>query len=162
MTLLPGNRFGNYEILSHLGAGGMGEVFKAKDSRLGREVALKVLRPDALGNPDRKRRFLREAQATSALNHPNIVVVYEVGAEDGIDFIAMEYVRGKTLDQLIPRKGLRCADALKYAIAVADALAKAHGAGVVHRDLKPGNARTRRPRIVTLGDACLRKLVRIQ
>ena len=92
-----------------------------------------------MSDPERKRRFIQEARAASALNHPNIITVYDIGSEGGTDFVVMEYVAGKTLDQLIPRKGMRLNEALKLAIQMADALAKAHSAGIVHRDLKPGN-----------------------
>jgi predicted Ser/Thr protein kinase len=139
MSLAPGTSFGPYEIRGQLGEGGMGEVYRARDVRLGREVALKVLPADKTENAERRRRFVQEAQAASALNHPNIVVIYDIGSQDGIDFIAMEYVKGKTLDQSIPRKGFRLGEALKYAIRIADALGRAHAAGIVHRDLKPGN-----------------------
>ncbi len=117
----------------------MGEVYKARDTRLDRIVAIKVLPSGVAANPDRKRRFMQEAKAASALNHPNIVTIHDIATDNGVDFIVMEYVRGKALDQLIPRKGLRTAETLKYAIQIADALAKAHAAGIVHRDLKPGN-----------------------
>ena len=117
----------------------MGVVYKARDSRLKRFVALKVLPPEKVADPERKRRFVQEARAASALNHPNIVTVYDIDQADGVDFIAMEYVEGKTLDELIGRKGLKLNEALKYAVQIADALAKAHAAGIVHRDLKPGN-----------------------
>ena len=121
----------------------MGIVWKARDMHLDRLVALKVLRAVKLGDPDRRRRFVQEAKTASALNHPNIITIYDISRtgpeEDAPDFIAMELVNGKALDQLIPRKGLRLNEALKYAIQVADALAAAHAAEIVHRDLKPGN-----------------------
>ena len=129
----------HYEILDKLGEGGMGVVWKARDTNLHRLVALKVLPADKVANPERERRFIQEARAASALNHPNIVTVHDISSEDGIAFIVMEYLPGKTLDQLIPRKGLRTAETLKYAIQIADALAQAHAAGIVHRDLKPSN-----------------------
>src|SRR4030095_4305654 len=122
-----------------LGSGGMGEVYKARDSKLNRPVAIKVLPPDKTSDADRKRRFIQEARAASALNHPNIITIHDIGREGGIDFVVMEYVAGKTLDQLIPRKGMRLNEAVKLAIQIADALAKAHSAGIVHRDLKPTN-----------------------
>ena len=129
----------HYEVLEKLGEGGMGVVWKARDTRLDRFVALKILPAEKMGDPERKRRFVQEAKAASALNHPNIITIYDIDQADGADFIAMEYVPGKALDQLIPRKGLRLNEAVKYAIQVADALAAAHAAGIVHRDLKPGN-----------------------
>jgi len=127
------------EITEKLGEGGMGVVYKARDSHLKRFVALKVLPPEKVADPERKQRFVQEARAASALNHPNIVTVHDIDQWDGIDFIAMEYVEGKTLGELIGRKGLKLNEALKYAIQIADALAKSHAAGIVHRDLKPGN-----------------------
>ena len=134
-----GRTISHYEITEKLGEGGMGVVYKARDSRLKRFVALKVLPPEKVADPERKQRFVREARAASALNHPNIVTVYDIDQSDGIDFIAMEYVEGKTLDEVIGRKGLKLNEALKYAVQIADALARAHAVGIVHRDLKPGN-----------------------
>jgi serine/threonine protein kinase/Tol biopolymer transport system component len=128
----------HYRITAKLGEGGMGVVWKARDPQLDRLVALKVLSPDKQGE-DRRRRFLREARAASALNHPNIVTIYEIGCDAGTDFIAMEYVAGKTLDQIIPRGGMPVAEVLRLAVPVADALSKAHTAGIIHRDLKPAN-----------------------
>jgi len=139
VQISPGSRLGPYEVVSFAGAGGMGEVYKARDTRLNRTVAIKVLPPLAAGDAERRRRFLREARAASALNHPNIVTLYDVVSEDGRDSIVMEYVEGKTLADRIGRKGLLLRDALHYAIQIADALAAAHAAGIVHRDVKPGN-----------------------
>jgi Tol biopolymer transport system component/tRNA A-37 threonylcarbamoyl transferase component Bud32 len=139
MPLASGSRLGPYEILSVLGAGGMGEVYRARDTRLDRTVAIKVLPPDRMGREDAKARFIQEAKAASALNHPNIVAIYDVGFDQGVDYIAMEFVAGKTIDQLIGRNGMRLTELLRYAAQAADALAKAHSAGIVHRDLKPGN-----------------------
>ena len=129
----------HYQILDKLGEGGMGVVWKARDSRLNRLVAIKTLRADKMADADRKRRFIQEAQAASALNHPNIVTIHDIASENGTDFIVMEYVEGKTLGQLIPRRGMRLDEILRHAIQIAEALAKAHAAGIVHRDLKPGN-----------------------
>ena len=139
MRLEPNSRLGPYEILGLLGAGGMGEVYKARDTRLGRMVALKVLPPDKVADPERKARFLHEAKAASALNHPNIVTVYDIACEGGVDFIVMEYLPGKPLSALVPRSGMPLAEALKCAVQMADGLATAHAAGIVHRDLKPAN-----------------------
>ena len=136
---LVGKRLGAYQILSLLGSGGMGEVYKARDSRLNRSVAIKVLPPDKTSDANRKRRFVQEARAASALNHPNIITIHETGREDGIDFIVMEYVAGKTLSRMIPRRGMKLNEVLKYAVQIADGFAKAHAAGIIHRDLKPGN-----------------------
>jgi serine/threonine protein kinase len=134
-----GGTISRFEILGKLGEGGMGVVWKARDTILDRQVALKVLPADKVADTDRQRRFVQEAKAASALNHPNIVAIYDIAHADGIDFIVMEYVRGSTLSQLIPGKGLPTEDLLKYAIRIADALARAHGVGLVHRDLKPAN-----------------------
>jgi eukaryotic-like serine/threonine-protein kinase len=139
MPLPVGSKLGPYEILAKIGEGGMGEVYKARDTRLDRVVAIKVLPPEKTADPERKRRFIQEAKAASALNHPNIVTIHDIGSENGTDFIVMEFVSGKTLDRLIPRNGMRLHDALVAVIPVADALAKAHANGIVHRDLKPGN-----------------------
>jgi serine/threonine protein kinase/dipeptidyl aminopeptidase/acylaminoacyl peptidase len=129
----------HYDILEKLGEGGMGIVWKARDTRLDRLVAIKFLPPEKIADPDRKRRFMQEARAASALNHPHIIAVHDIDQADGADFIVMEYVSGKTLEQLIPSKGMKTGDAVRYAIQIADALAAAHNAGIVHRDLKPAN-----------------------
>lgn len=134
-----GKTLGHYQITSQLGKGGMGEVYRAKDLKLGRDVAIKVLSRERIADPEAKQRFVREAQAASALNHPNIVTIYEIASENGSDFIAMEYVRGKTLGHLIGKRGLKCDVMLNYAVQLADALAAAHAIGVIHRDLKPSN-----------------------
>src|SRR5712692_567364 len=134
-----GQTLGHYRIEEKLGEGGMGVVYRAVDTRLGRPVAIKVLRSEAMYDADRKGRFFQEAKAASALNHPNIITIYDIGTADGMDFIAMEFVPGKTLDRLFGRKGLSIGEALRYGVQIADALAKAHAAGIVHRDLKPGN-----------------------
>ena len=134
-----GQTLSHYEILEKLGEGGMGVVYKARDTRLNRLVALKVLPPEKLTNADRKRRFLQEAQSASALNHPNIVTIHEIASDRNADFLVMEFIPGKTLDLLIAHKSLRPSDTLKYAIQIADALTAAHHAGIIHRDLKPSN-----------------------
>ena len=139
MTLAVGSRLGPYEVHSLIGAGGMGEVYKAHDTRLDRTVAIKVLPAEKVTDPERGRRFVQEARAASSLQHPNIVTVHDIAQADGLDFIVMEYLPGKPLDALIPRHGLRLTLALKYAVQVADAMARAHGAGIIHRDSKPSN-----------------------
>ena len=139
MRLASGSKLGTYEVLALLGTGGMGEVYRARDTRLGRDVAIKVLPADRLADEDRRRRFVQEAQAASALNHPHIITIHEIESADGHDFIVMEYVRGKSLDALIPRQGMRLAEVLRIAIPVADAVAAAHARGIIHRDLKPAN-----------------------
>ena len=136
---MVGHHLGHYEILAKLGEGGMGVVYKARDTHLDRFVAIKVLPPESLADPERKRRFMQEAKAASALNHPAIVTIHDITQADGMDFIAMEYVQGRTLGELIGRKGLSLKDTLTYAIQAAGALAKAHAVGIVHRDLKPSN-----------------------
>lgn len=134
-----GQALGHYRIESKLGEGGMGVVYRALDTHLDRPVAIKILRPGATTSPERRRRFQQEAKAASALNHPNIVHIYDISCSGGMDYIAMEFVDGKTLDRLIGKSGLSLKDALKIAIQIADALARAHAAGIVHRDLKPAN-----------------------
>jgi serine/threonine protein kinase len=138
--MLPaGSKLSHFEILDKIGEGGMGTVYKARDLRLDRLAAVKVLPPAAVSDSDRQSRFQQEAKAASALNHPNIVTIYEIDTEGEIAFIAMEYVDGRTLDQAIPQKGLRYSEALRYAVQLADALAAAHAAGIIHRDIKPAN-----------------------
>ena len=138
-----GQTLGHYRVESKVGQGGMGVVYRAIDTRLHRKVAIKVLPPEAVADAERKKRFIREARAASALNHPNIVTIHEIDTApvDGrpVDFIVMEYVEGKTLDQIAARKRLPIPEALKYAVQTTDALAAAHRAGIVHRDIKPGN-----------------------
>jgi len=153
-----GKTLGHYKVTERIGAGGMGVVYKARDLHLDRFVALKILPPEKVADPERKRRFVQEAKAASALNHPNIVHVYDIDQSDGTDYIAMEYVDGKTLDQRIGRHGLGLNDALKYAVQIADALAKAHSAGIVHRDLKPTNIMVNEDGVVKVLDFGLAKL----
>jgi serine/threonine protein kinase len=136
---MVGETFSHYRVLDKLGEGGMGVVYRAQDTRLSRQVALKILSASAVANPDRKKRFMQEARTASALNHPNIITVYDIDCADGTDFIAMEFVDGVTLEHAIGHRGLPLAEVLRYAIEIADALSAAHAAGVVHRDLKPGN-----------------------
>jgi Tol biopolymer transport system component len=155
---MTGQTLGHYRIESKLGEGGMGAVWKARDTRLDRFVALKTLPPEKLADDERRRRFVQEAKAASALNHPNIVHIYDIADADAVPFIAMEYVAGKTLDQLIGRKGLRLNESLKYAIQIADALARAHSAGIIHRDLKPSNIMVDEHGLVKVLDFGLAKL----
>jgi serine/threonine protein kinase len=136
---LVGQTMLHYRVLEKIGEGGMGIVCRALDTHLQRPVAIKVLPPEIVADRERRLRFVQEARAASALNHPNIVTIHDIDEVDGTDLIAMEYVTGKTLAELIPRKGMKLTDALKYSIQIADALAKAHSAGIVHRDLKPTN-----------------------
>ncbi len=155
---LTGRQVGHYQILSRLGEGGMGVVYKARDTLLGRTVALKVLPPELVNDPERKRRFVQEAKAASSLNHPNIVTVYDIVGDEGVDFIVMEYVAGQTLAEILAGRRLALDDALKYAVQIASALAAAHGAGVVHRDLKPGNIMVDGQGVVKVVDFGLAKL----
>ena len=159
MALQPGSKLGSYEVLALLGAGGMGEVYRARDTRLGREVAIKVLPAERMADENRRQRFVQEARAASALNHPNIVTIYEIESADGIDFIVMEYVPGKSLDLLIPRQGMRVPEVLRIAIPMADALARAHARGIVHRDLKPANVVVSSEGVVKILDFGLAKLL---
>ncbi|HME37209.1 MAG TPA: protein kinase [Candidatus Sulfotelmatobacter sp.] len=139
MALTPGTKLGPYEIQSPLGAGGMGEVYRARDTRLGRDVAIKVLPAHLSANPDLRQRLDREAKAISSLNHPHICTLYDVGSQDGVDFLVMEHLEGETLADRLHRGAMPLAEALKTATEIADALAKAHARGIVHRDLKPAN-----------------------
>jgi len=137
--LTSGTKLGPYEIQSPLGAGGMGEVYRARDTRLGRDVAIKVLPAHLSGNLDLKQRLEREAKAISSLNHPHICILHDVGSQDGVDFLVMEHLEGETLSDRLQRGALALDEALEIAIQTADALDKAHARGIVHRDLKPGN-----------------------
>jgi eukaryotic-like serine/threonine-protein kinase len=139
MPLVPGTKLGPYEIQTAIGAGGMGEVYRARDPRLERTVAIKVLPTHLNSSPELRARFEREAKAISGLQHPNICVLYDVGTQGDVDFLVMEYLEGETLYARLARKPLTPDEALKIAIEIADALDKAHRSGIVHRDLKPGN-----------------------
>src|ERR1700682_1219525 len=139
MALTAGIRLGPYEILAPLGAGGMGEVYRARDTRLDRTVAIKILPQHLSDNPTLKQRFEREAKAISSLNHPHICVLHDVGTQDGIQFLVMECVEGETLAKRLEKGPLPLEQALKYGMEIADALDRAHRSSVVHRDLKPGN-----------------------
>ena len=139
MALSPGSRLGPYEIVAPLGAGGMGEVYRARDTRLSRHVAIKVLPSDLASDASRLRRFETEALAASSLSHPNIVTIYEFGRENGTSFLAMELVEGKDLRSLLSAGPIPVKRLLEVASQVADGLAKAHASGIVHRDLKPAS-----------------------
>ncbi|MEE9264953.1 MAG: serine/threonine-protein kinase, partial [Vicinamibacteria bacterium] len=158
MSLQPGTRLGSYEIVSLLGAGGMGEVYKAKDLKLGRDVAIKVLREDLASDPERLRRFEQEARAASSLNHPNIVTIHDIGEHEGTRYIAMEYVEGKTLREMLGGEPLSTKKLLKLSTQIADGLAKAHSAGIVHRGLKPENLMVTQDGFVKILDFGLAKL----
>src|SRR5215471_12595845 len=139
MPIASGTRLGPYEIQSALGAGGMGEVYRARDTRLDRTVAIKVLPAHLSSSPELKQRFDREARAISSLNHPHICHLYDVGAQNGTDFLVKEFLEGEPLDKRLQKGPLPLKQALEYGMQVAEALEKAHRAGIVHRDLKPGN-----------------------
>ena len=139
MTLPSGSKVGPYEILGPLGAGGMGEVYRARDTRLDRTVAIKILPSSVSADPVAKQRFVREAKTISGLNHPNICVLHDVGSQDGVDYLVMECVEGETLTKRIEKGPLPLDQVLKFGAQIADALDKAHRSGIVHRDLKPGN-----------------------
>ena len=139
MSLSQGARLGPYEIVAAIGAGGMGEVYKARDTRLGRTVAIKVLPPGAAADPERRRRFEQEARAVAALNHPHICTLYDIGRDGETDYLVMELVAGETLAARLTKGPLPRAQAIELATQMAQALARAHGEGIVHRDLKPGN-----------------------
>ena len=148
----------HYRIDAKIGEGGMGVVYRATDTHLDRPVAIKVLPAAAVADPDRKRRFIQEAKSASSLNHPNIIHVYDIGSDQGVDFMAMEYVSGRTLEQAIGRRGLALGEGLKIAIQAADALGAAHRAGIIHRDLKPANIMVSDQGLVKILDFGLAKL----
>ena len=156
---LTGQTISHYRIAEKLGEGGMGVVWKAEDLELGRFVALKSLAPHLMADESRRARFLQEARAASALNHPNIVTIYDLLHHQGATYLVMEFIEGKSLDQLIPRHGLRLNETLKIAIQIADALTAAHKAGIVHRDLKPGNVMATPEGRVKVLDFGLAKLI---
>src|ERR1700730_2285005 len=139
MPLAPGTQLGPYEISAPLGAGGMGEVYRARDIPLDRTVAIKILPAHLCSDPVQKRRFEREANTISSLNHPHICMLYDVGSQNGVDYLVMECVQGETLAKRLEKGPLALEQVLKYGTQIADALDKAHRSGVIHRDLKPGN-----------------------
>src|ERR1700675_4085389 len=139
MTLTSGTKLGPYEIVAPLGAGGMGEVYRARDTRLEREVAIKVLPVNLSADPNLRQRLEREAKAVSKLSHPHICTLHDIGHQDLVDFLVMELVDGDTLEQRLTRGPLPPEQTIRYAAQIADALAKAHKLGITHRDLKPSN-----------------------
>jgi len=159
MPLSAGDRLGPYEILAPIGAGGMGEVYLARDTRLQRTVAIKVLPAHLSSSPNLHARFEQEAKSIARLQHPNICVVHDIGSQNGLDFMVMEYVAGQTLAKLIPPGGLATNLAVKYAVQTAEALSRAHAAGIVHRDLKPANIMVDESGLVKVLDFGLAKLV---
>ncbi len=158
-TGMTGSVVGHYSVLEKLGEGGMGVVYRARDTRLDRLAALKFLPPSCMADSERRRRFVREARAASALNHPNIITIYEIDSDAGLDFIAMEYVPGRTLEQAIRDSPLPVEEALRIAVEIVGALEAAHAAGIVHRDLKPGNVMLAESGRVKVLDFGLAKLV---
>src|SRR6266487_1670444 len=139
MSLASGTRLGPYEILSPVGAGGMGEVYKARDTRLDRTVAIKVLPQHLSSSPEVRQRFEREAKTISQLSHPHICALYDVGNQDGVEYLVMEHLEGETLSDRLAKGPLPLEQTLRYGAEIADALDKAHRKAIVHRDLKPGN-----------------------
>src|SRR5262245_26704326 len=162
MAVSVAMRLGSYEILASIGAGSMGEVYKARDTRLNRFIAIKILPPDWVSHSERRRRFIQEAQAASALNHPNIITIHDIAVDHGLDYLVMEYVPGKTLDRLIPRTGMRLGELLKVATQVAEGLSAAHAARIIHRDLKPSNIMVSETGLVKILDFGLAKLTERQ
>jgi serine/threonine protein kinase/tetratricopeptide (TPR) repeat protein len=158
MPVSPNEIFGHYKIISRIGAGGMGEVFLAQDTRLERKVALKILGEEFTKNPDRMNRFIQEAKAASSLNHPNIIVIHEIGEQDGTHFIATEYIEGETLRTRLAHQPLKMEEILDIAIQIANALTVTHQAGIVHRDIKPENIMLRPDGYVKVLDFGLAKL----
>ncbi len=145
-------------MIEKLGEGGAGEIYKAPDARLNRMVAIKVLNNASAGDSDRRRRFIQEAQAASALNHPNIITIYDIASDEESEYMVMEYVAGKTLADLIPPGGVGVAKTLQYSVQMADALKAAHAAGIIHRDLKPGNVMVTESGLVKILDFGLAKI----
>ena len=158
MSLKKGTRLGSYEILSHLGAGGMGEVYLAEDARLDRKIALKLLPTEFTKDENRVRRFVQEAKAASALNHPNIITIHEIGAADSTQFIATEFIDGRTLRDWMASEPTNLSAGIEVALQIASALAAAHAAGIVHRDIKPENVMVRSDGLVKVLDFGLAKL----
>src|SRR3982074_3459479 len=159
LTLPAGSRFGHYEILGALGAGGMGEVYRARDTKLGRDLAIKILSSKLSDSKLDVKRFEREAGSASALNHPNIVTIFELGQVDSTTYIAMELVEGDVLREMLRAGTIPLQTVIRIAAQIAEGLAKAHVAGVVHRDLKPENVMVSRDGLVKILDFGLAKLV---
>src|ERR1044072_6891023 len=160
-TLTPGTRLGRYEVRSKIGAGGMGEVYLAQDLELDRTVAVKLLTETLASDQQRLQRFIQEAKAASALNHPHILTIYEIGMFDSSRFIATEFIEGRTLRERM-KAGMTLGDALEFSIQIASALSAAHAAGIVHRDIKPENVMVRHDGYVKVLDFGLAKLTAVE
>src|SRR5438128_7794980 len=158
MTIAAGTKLGRYEIRSQLGAGGMGEVYLAQDTKLDRKVALKILPADVAAHPDRMKRFVQEAKTASALNHPNIITIHEIDETDSGHFIATEFIEGETLRDRMRTTPMKLGEALDVAVQITSALSAAHAAGIVHRDIKPENIMLRGDGIGKVLDFGLAKL----
>src|SRR5436853_1032119 len=152
MTIAAGAKLGRYEIRSKIGAGGMGEVYLAQDTKLDRKVALKILPADVAAHADRMKRFVQEAKAASALNHPNIITIHEIDETDSGHFIATEFIEGETLRERMRNSTMKLPEVIEVATQIASAVAAAHAAGIVHRDIKPENVMLRRDGIVKVLD----------
>ena len=160
MTLTTGSKVGPYEIVSVLGTGGMGEVYRARDIALGRDVALKILRPDGVHDADRLRRFRQEAQAAAALSHPNIMAIHFVGEQDGSPYIVSELLEGNSLCESLRSGAIPFRNCIDHALQIAQGLATAHEKGIIHRDLKPENIFITKEGHVKILDFGLAKLIR--
>src|SRR3974390_3840426 len=160
MALAPGTKLGPYELVALIGAGGMGEVYRARDRRLGREVAVKILPASFASDPDRLRRFEQEARAIAALNHPNILGIHDIGTHGGAPFLVSEFLEGQTLREKLSSGPLPVRRAIEYALGIAEGLAAAHEKGIVHRDLKPENVFVTCDERIKVLDFGLAKLVR--
>src|SRR2546428_4196124 len=158
MSLAAGTQLGRYEIRSQLGAGGMGEVYLAQDTKLDRKVALKILPASVAADEQRMRRFVQEAKTASALNHPNIITIHEIDETDSVSFIATEFIDGETLREHMRNASMKLGEVLNVATQIASALASAHAAGIVHRDIKPENVMLRQDGIAKVLDFGLAKL----
>src|SRR5437667_3908412 len=159
MTLIAGTKLGRYEIRAQIGAGGMGEVYLAQETKLDRKVALKILPANVAAHPERMKRFVQEAKTASALNHPNIITIYEIDeggssptVREGVHFIATEFIDGETLRERMRKKPMKLGEVLDVGAQIAGALAAAHAAGIIHRDIKPENSMIRRDGIVKVLD----------
>ncbi len=155
---MVGKLLAHFQILETLGEGGVGVVYKARDTNLGRPVAIKILTGDSISDPKRRHRFLQESKSASAVNHPNLVHIYEVGQSEGVDFIAMEYVSGQTLQQLIAGGDCAIPKIVDYAIQIVDGLGAAHAVGILHRDVKPANIMVHDENLIKILDFGLAKL----